>query len=731
MRIRRALSFFLFVTVFFSTVIAAATEVPDSAKGAGALQNGDAHVEVTLLIDHAEVQRGDRFRVGILFDLDVDWHIYWENPGDAGLPTEIEWHGEGLEFGPLQWAAPGVYLEDDGRLITFGYDSQVVLYSEVLVGEEVSDTVEISAEVQYLACHGACLPGEHSLHRQLQVGSQTQPAAKEVVDLFDRYSLQLPKDAETLGIETSAALDEEHGVLEVILCPGPGADCAEEMELLYDPLSYTFVATSESEFQPKVLSVEPHPGVYKGWLVRLDPTVDLATEAPLLAGVLRFETGDDAILPVQIETVLGDSVDAFLKEDHSGGEGGAHHLLYVLLLAFLGGMILNLMPCVFPVLAIKAASFADLAHKDRSRILAHGVAYTGGITASLLLLGALVVGLQLAGTQVGWGFQFQQPLFLAGLALVIVLFGLNSFGLFEISLGANKLVKQADETSGMKRSFAEGILTVVLATPCSAPFLGTAMGFALASNGPTIMLIFFVLGLGLAFPFVALTLIPGASRFLPRPGAWMSHLKILLGFILMGVAIWLVWLVGRLAGVDAMGRLLVLLAAISVSAWIYGLVQFRPWTRPKELAIASIFAILIGATYFAFPLEDDSATSQVGANSGPIDWQTWDKDAIADELEQGRKVFVNFTADWCITCKANERHAINSRQVVDAIRSENVAMFKADWTRPDEEIREELAIHQKGGVPMYLYYSPEAPDSPQVLPELLTPGLLTDHFQSP
>jgi len=362
--------------------------------------------------------------------------------------------------------------------------------------------------------------------------------------------------------------------------------------------------------------------------------------------------------------------------------------------------------------------------------MAHGAAYTAGIVGSLLTLGLVVVGLRMAGTQVGWGFQFQQPAFPAVLSVVVTLFGLNLFDVFDVNVSDGGMSKGADEETGLKSSVGEGILAVVLATPCSAPFLGTAVGFAFASNAWTILAVFIALGLGLAAPFVVLTMVPGWTKVLPKPGNWMKYLKQFLGFALFGTAVWLVWLVGRQAGVDAMAGLMGWLVVAGVSAWGFGLVQHSP-SALKKWGVTGLAAAAIAAGgLYVFPIEAkaDGGEAETQAAEGPIDWEPWSKEAIEGHLEEGRPVFVDFTADWCLTCKVNERNAITAEAVVEAAEAHDVAMLKADWTDGGERIRRELANHGKAGVPMYLVYSPDSPNEPAVLPELLSEQRLIDAF---
>jgi thiol:disulfide interchange protein DsbD len=401
-----------------------------------------------------------------------------------------------------------------------------------------------------------------------------------------------------------------------------------------------------------------------------------------------------------------------------------------LVLAWLGGLILNLMPCVLPVLAIKVFGIAERAHDRRRELALHGVAYTAGILASMAALAAIVIALRAAGTAVGWGFQFQEPAFLAAISAVLVVFALNLFGVFEIGLpgSVGSSLGSASDSSGLSRSFFEGLLAVALATPCSAPFLGTAVGFAFASPAPVVVGIFLAVGLGLASPFVAVSLLPGLARWVPRSGPWMVQLRAALGFALLATVVWLLWIAGRVLGPNGMALLLAFLVALSAAVWIYGWRQrARPGRRATWAAATVALVAVLGIAWL--PLEpaesavaaaagkagvsaQDSASEELGAPFEPM--------AVQAELSRGRPVLVVFTADWCLTCKVNERVVLRNPQVTDALEQRDVARFVADWTRRDETIRAELARFGRAGVPLYLVYDPRRAGRPEVLPELLT-----------
>ncbi|MEX2205800.1 MAG: thioredoxin family protein [Myxococcota bacterium] len=391
-------------------------------------------------------------------------------------------------------------------------------------------------------------------------------------------------------------------------------------------------------------------------------------------------------------------------------------LARVLLLALAGGLLLNLMPCVLPVLALKAFALADLAGKGRHEVLAHGAGYVAGVLVSMLALAAVVIGLREAGTAVGWGFQFQEPAYSLAIAALLVVLALNLFGVFEVAAPAG-LAYVGANASGATRSLFDGLLAVALATPCSAPFLGTAVGFAFASDAPVTLAVFAALGLGLALPLALVALIPGSARFLPRSGAWMGQLRVVLGFALLASAAWLLWIFGRLAGSDALAAALGWLVALAFATWIFGALQAAERSgRGFVLASSLVLAALLGLR----PLSQADAAESGATGRAEASAPRYSAEAVSAHLRAGRPVFAEFTADWCLTCKANERLVLHSDRVRAALARRDFAVLKADWTRRDEAIRAELARFGKAGVPLYVLWFPDAPDAPRVLPELIT-----------
>lgn len=726
----------------------------------------DSRVASRLIFSDVQVRPGDTFRVGVAFDIDPSWHIYWQNPGDAGLPTDIKWTADHLHFGELKWAAPTTFLTDEER--SYGYKDEVVLYSDVTVDNDAIGEVKIRADIDYLACSDLCLPGYASLSRAITVGQERIPAGQATASLLDASEKRVPKRASEAGLKVRAHYDASPVdkvvkiVLEVINCKDAREICALYDLQDIDPREL-LIADGYSALDFTITNVQKHPEAEHGWVFSLNATVrePRPMKKAVLSSVLMLQDAEGEPFPIHIlepftladadnpavaqtlptwdptdnarveVTDEAEAVDTLVaSEPVPKAPQKRVSLLWMLVMAFVGGVILNLMPCVFPVLALKISSFATLAHEERSEVVRHGAAYTFGVVGTLWLLAAAVIALRVTGTQVGWGFQFQQPGFLAALIIILVLFSMNLFGVFELSVQPQRLTEEASNASGVKRSVLEGVLAVVLATPCSAPFLGVAIGFALTSGPLAIFLIFTMVALGLAAPLVILTLVPGWAKLLPPPGNWMVHLKTFLGFALMGSAVWISWLMGRAAGVDAMAAVMMFAALLAVGVWLFGLVQYQGWGKQKVAGMLGAVAAIAMGAFLAFPLPIQKPNAAVAtSDENKIAFTPWSEEAVQAALAEGRPVFVDFTADWCLTCQVNKKNAIETDATRDAAEQYNVAMFLADWTHTNEDIRQKLAEHGRAGIPFYLVYSPTDPDNPAALSEVITQKSLVNAFK--
>ncbi len=742
----------------------AAPEVPEGARAGAALGGPERapRAVLSLLLDRERARPGETVRVGVYFELESDWHVYWRFSGESGLPTELAWKllpqdaSSPPSLGPLRWPAPSVFREDNGFITTYGYSDELLLSADLTLPEVIASEADpapesvrhrIEVEADFLVCKIQCIPGRASLYRELEIGPRSVAADRETVALFDRFEARTPMPASEAGVSIEALYsqtavrpgDSFRAGVAVTCSPTNGRDCGP-LRPGVSPSLGSFVPDQTPGIELSASGTRAHPLIEGGLIVTLEGRAgkDALAADLRLRGVLSLEGAHGPLfvdVDLELPTANADATVTPLASAEEwlvpGPEPAAvaarsiSEVLAALALAFLGGLILNLMPCVFPVLAIKVFSVAELAHAGRARAVGQGLAYTSGVIVSMLALALIVVALRGAGVAVGWGFQFQEPLFVLGVGTVLVVFALNLFGVFEISPDLTRVSQVGEGATGNARSFFEGLLAVVLATPCSAPYLGTAVGFAFASSAAMILALFATIGVGLAAPYLAITCIPGLSRFMPRPGEWMLHLRSALGFALLGTVVWLLSILGSSVESAALVLVLAFLLVVALMTWLFGVLQAggRVWPA-RVLAVG--FLLLLGTLAPKLPLEARGPGAEDEAESASLNAQAFDAAGVRESLRDGKPVFVYFTADWCLTCKVNERLVFEDASVQAEIESLGFDVFVGDWTRRDEAIRAELARFGRAAVPMYLVYSPTEPASPELLPELLTPTLLID-----
>jgi thiol:disulfide interchange protein len=652
------------------------------------VQGGRELVHATLVTDTATVQAGQKFHVGILYKIEPEWHIYWKYAGDSGIPTEIEWHlPPGFQAGPLQWPLPGRDKEP-GDLEVFAYSFEVLLYSEVTAPASLpAGPIAIKADSKWLVCKSSCVPGGANLGLELNSGQTVADAA-----LFRRYAAQVPQ-----------------------LLP---ANYQLSIARQAQQVTVSFSGTgSLLDFYP-----EPPPEVVLGHGKHSGKTVTFSIDSEGKAlnqlggvGVIRDGSKTEAFLvPAQ----------EFNKLNATAGGARVQTLDIPALLqavgfALLGGLILNVMPCVLPVISLKIFGFVSEAGGRPDKAFRLSLAFATGILACFGLLAVGVVLLRGAGANVGWGFQFQDERFVLIIACIVFAFALNLLGVYEItvSAGATGGLARLAGGQGYASAFFQGVFATVLATPCTAPFLGTASAFAFAQPPLITFLIFFSVGIGMAAPYLLLAANPKWLGYLPKPGEWMVRVKQVFGFLLLGTVLWLAWIVGQLKGVQEMVVLGALLLLIGIIAWIKGSF-WNPVAsaRTKWLSAGAIAAVVIlstaGYSFFTAPSK--------------LAWQKFSQESLDAALSSGHPVFVDFTADWCITCKANERFAIDTVTVRNAFAQRKVITLRADWTNGDPVITEILKQHGRAGVPMYLVYPGGKDREPALLPELITAQSVLD-----
>jgi thiol:disulfide interchange protein DsbD len=671
-----------------------------SSHARGAMDGDHARVRAELLV-HRDGSAPVGF-AGVLFEMDPGWHLYWRNPGDSGLAPVLRFSFDGgapqqLE---LAWPAPSVFVEDED-LVTFGYEGRVLL-----AGPVSGEPAQVAVAADVLVCADQCLPASLELARSFQTSAAERERSRAI---FEEAAARVPPAADERGVRASLEAAEMlpdgafRAALHVQACATAG-DCA-----LRPPSS---ARAAFFPYAPEGLALRPVSlsGDAASLRIALEgtATASIAPDA-LLRGVISLAGADGTRHSFEVAAPIAAADRAAAPARDATSLAGA------LVLGFLGGLLLNLMPCVLPVLAIKVFAVAELSRRSRRDVAAHAAAYTAGILVTLLSLAACVVALRWSGTAVGWGFHLQEPVFVAVVAALLVAFAANLLGAFEVEALGSGLAELGASAAGARRSFFDGLLAVLLATPCSAPFLATAIGFAFASSAPVIAAIFVSIGLGLAAPFAAVAAVPAWSRWLPRPGAWMLELRRGLGFALLATVVWLVWIVGRTAGPDAMARLLLVLVAIAFAAFLFGLVQ-RARGHAHGALLAGVLAVVLVAGLDFVALSADPASRPAAGPAAPVPYT---RAALDAALATGSPALVYYTADWCLTCKLNERRVLAHPQAREALASLGFAVLRADWTRRDEAIREELARLGKAGVPVYALYGAGGAAAPRLLPEIL------------
>jgi thiol:disulfide interchange protein DsbD len=676
----------------------------------GALPDAQPKVQASLIPEHSALAPGGTVTVALNEVIRKDWHTYWVNPGDSGAPTSIKWHlPEGWSADPIQWPYPKRLPV--GPLMNFGYENQVALLSDLKAPADakLGDNAQITADVMWLVCSDVCIPEETHLTLPLSIAAAPPPPDGKTAALFAEARSKLPHASPWKAVYDAG--DKRFAVQ----IESPELASAKPRAVAFYPYADGYVEAAA----PELTGVSD-----KGFVIQSTTGYKLSTKekragVDRLQGLLVLTGADGRVDALNVEAEPGaiPAASVTLIQNVQSDVG----LLQALFFAFLGGLILNLMPCVFPVLSMKALALAAK-REAPAKAKISALAYGAGVLLSFLAFAVVLAAFRAGGASLGWGFQLQQPLFVAALALLMFGIGLNLAGLYEIG-GSGRLANAGGKLAGKEGalgSFFTGVLAVAVATPCTAPFMGAAMGYALAVSGAMSLAVFAALGLGFAAPFMLLGLWPRALRVLPRPGTWMTTLRQVLAFPMFGAAIWLVWVLSQQTGSDGVLAVMAAALALSFGLWIYGRSQLAQG-RSRTLGFVAAAAAVIAAIMLV-PVAGAGArptVSAAGAAEGALAYEPFSAAKLASLREEGRPVFVNATAAWCITCLVNEKVALSSVRVADAFATRKVAALKADWTNQDSEITALLASQGRSGVPLYLYYAPGA-EKPSVLPQLLT-----------
>ncbi len=643
------------------------------------------NVTAQLEADVTTIAPGDSFNAVLKMKIREHWHTYWINPGDAGEPTRINWTlPEGVTASDILWPTPKTI--ELGPLVNYGYEDEAVYIVPIKTSAmlEVGQTLNFSAHITWLVCEDICIPEDGQFDFSITTGASTiadplwSKVSQKALDALAR-----PDDTISAGANLSGETLTYHFA-------GPGL--ANVKAAYFFPVDTGAVRHAE----PQKLSRGP-----QGFSLLTKP--GFRAKKGLKGPV-------DGVLVVDGKAVMLSAQNGFtppgsMPDGQSGGVSLA--FLQALVFAFIGGVILNLMPCVFPVLSMKAMGFVKRAHDEAAEIRRHGILFLIGVLVSFLVLGGLLIALKASGQQIGWGFQLQYPPFVAALALLFFVLGLMLMGVLHFGGRMTGIGSDLANAGGDSGAFFTGVLAVVVASPCTAPAMGWALGFTL-TQGPVITLsVFAALGLGFAAPFFALSFFPSLLRLLPKPGEWMVRFGQLMAFPMFAAAVWLVWVLDGQAG--AIGVAAVLATMV--------LIAFASWAMKGKRAgkISAVVALVLAAMVLWSGLN--------GKDASALEPQVWSLGAVQTLQKQGYVVFVDFTADWCVTCQVNERLALSSKKVQRAFKASHAVYMVGDWTNRNDDIARELAKYGRAGVPLYLVFYPGI-EKPKILPQLLTEGMV-------
>jgi thiol:disulfide interchange protein/DsbC/DsbD-like thiol-disulfide interchange protein len=691
-----------------ATLCALALAAPLHALAASVVRT--EHVEAELVNEMAAAQPGKPAMLGLKLRMADQWHTYWKNPGDSGLPTRIQWVlPDGWKAGEIQWPYPKKLPV--GPLMNYGYEDEVVLLVEVTPPAAAKPgNYALKAKAEWLVCKDVCIPEAGELDLALPLaGGEPAPNARFKAHI-DRARNMLPVEAPGWKFESAVA----RGNLIVRLVAPAGAKV---------PANIAFFPEREQLIEPAA----PQKMTRDGDGVRIEMKLaDPPPAAPQsVAGVAVADDGWPGIARKAIALQAPASASLAAAPAAAAAQGaGARDAIggsvaTALAFALLGGILLNLMPCVFPVLGIKVMGFVEHAHGEARAMRTQGIVFAVGAVASFLALAGLMLLLRAGGTQLGWGFQLQSSAVVSLLAVLFFVLALNLSGVFEWGAFAQSMTSSLTAKGRYADAFLAGVLASIVATPCTAPFMGAAVGFTLTQSATLALAVFATLGFGMALPVLLLAFFPALLKRLPRPGAWMETFKQVLAFPLYATVAWLAWVLGAQAGNDAVLALLAGLVLVAMGAWMYG--RFEHAAGPWRAVVA---VILAGAgIVVAWPGPAAPPQAAPVAHAGELPWQDWSPEKVAALNAEGRTVFVDFTAAWCVTCQVNKRIALNNEAVVREFAARGVVPLRADWTRMDPRITEALSALGRNALPVYALYIP-GEGAPRLLPEILTPSIV-------
>lgn len=678
------------------------------------------HVDAQLIAETTTAVPGEILWTALRLDHIQNWHTYWINPGDAGKPTEITWQlPAGVTAGAIVWPTPERF-ELPAELVDFGYTGEVFLLVPLSVPADFSAaSLTVSADVVWLECEEICIPSGAKLNLTVPVDAQSLA----VLDSSWQYGFAQTRASQPRAdITLDASFSIAAGAIEVLVQATEnifeGASAVTfipDEHRIFDYNAEQQITSQLSSLQLKQnfhRRVEREPPQRVGGLL-------LVTDAGGKKLAYQVAAQPSGVNAVQLGGVLAATAGADSEIKNS-----AMPIATVFLFALLGGVILNLMPCVFPILSLKVLSLAVRGDTSLREQRLHGLAYAAGVILAFLSLAVVLLTLQASGAAIGWGFHLQKPWFVGALVFLFFVMGLSMSGVVEFGTSIMGVGGQLQEKDGYSGSFFTGVLASVVASPCTAPFMGAALGFAFTQSMPVALTVFFALGFGMALPFLVLSFVPALARLMPRPGAWMLTFKQILAFPLYATVVWLLWVLGQQTSIDAMALVIAACVLLAFAAWLY---QYRHshagfWRHASMLLIllclAASFSVLRSPLLVA-----RTVSTEVGSSEN---YEVYSAARLATLRAEGKPVFVNMTAAWCITCLVNERIALSTDEVTVAMAEKGIIYLKGDWTNNDPEITAVLKQYETSGVPLYLMFPADTLKPAEKLPQILTEGILID-----
>ena len=705
----------------------------------GLAATSQPQVKSSLVAAETSIQAGRPFTVALRLDHQPHWHTYWLNPG-TGLVTTLDWKlPEGFTAGEIQWPAPIRIKDRSGTVVGNGYEGETFLLVTLTppAALPAGKSVELKASATWLMCADICIPGGADVALTLPVSTETPKPDATWAEKIAATQAEIPRPPTDWTVV--ATRDAKNVTLVITPKAGTSALTLGELHFFSDDnlVAYELPQTTKSSDG-------------NGFVLTAPISPDGPPDATMLLGVLTSEKGwraGGSPRGLRIDVPFGRGAGVAIKNSSTAtaasigsgasandgarsapaagiGPAAAASLGATLVLAFVGGLILNLMPCVFPVLGIKILGFVNQSGHERSKVVAHGLVFTLGVLLSFWSLATVLAVLRAGGDQLGWGFQLQSPAFVFILAALMLVFALNMSGVFEFGLRATSVGGQLQTKSGYAGSFFTGVLATVVATPCSAPFLAPALGAALALSTLESFVIFTAIAMGLAMPYLLLSIFPSAIKVLPRPGAWMETFKQFMAFPLYATVAYLIWVMAGQVGEEGLQNVLFGLVLIALAVWFYG-----RWNAPgasegrARFGVAALIIAGAAGLWLGWPSTAAAQTTTGAVTAGGLTWEPWSPEAVEKLRAEGRTVYVDFTARWCATCQTNKKIVFKSDDVVKEFLSKNVATLRADWTNKDPRITAELARYGRSAVPFNVVWFP-GKEQPTLLPELLTPGIV-------